>query len=145
MKAPADRASAPAWSPPKIAAGFDGGVTGGTLSSRVARAVARALKGLDRTDVAARMSAVLQERVSRAMLDAYASEARTTHRITVERLIALIEVTNCVDLIGFIAEPFAHVVIPADYAGIIELYHLEEHERRLAARKAELIARRPRS
>ncbi len=79
------------------------------------------------------------------MLDAYASEARTDHRIPLERFIALIEVTGCLDLLGLVTEPFDHVVVPERYGAIIELHLIEEHESEIAQRKATLTAsmRRP--
>lgn len=132
------------WKPPKVAAGFDGEVRGGALSSQIARAVSLALKrcGKERSDVAEEMSKWLGgERVTLSMLNAYASEARDTHRITVERFMALIEVTGCRDLLGFVAEPFGQAVVDGRYASIIELHLIEEHQRRLDKRKAELIAR----
>ncbi|MEJ0012825.1 MAG: hypothetical protein WDM94_09405 [Bauldia sp.] len=130
------------WTAPTVAAGFKGEVRGGSLASQIARAVAIALKRSkkDRADIANEMSAYLGERVSLAMLNAYASEARTTHRITVERFMALVEVTGCLDLLGLVAEPFGQAVVASRYAAIIELHLIEEHQRELDARKAELLA-----
>jgi hypothetical protein len=128
------------WRAPQIAADFREPIRGGSLSSQIARAVGRALKGRDREAIAQRMSGFLGERISKSILDAYASEARSQHRISAERFIALIAATECFELIGFIAGMFDHAVVPNKYAAIIELHQIEQHERELANRKAELMA-----
>lgn len=132
------------WQPPAIATRFEPDtVRAATLSSRISKAVAAALKrcGKSREDVAQLMSAVLEERVSAAMLDAYASEAKSQHKITLERFIALIQVTDCHELIAFIAEPFGLVPVPSKYEDIIELYLLEEHAADISARTLQLKRR----
>jgi hypothetical protein len=137
------------WQPPKVAVGFGAeDVRGGSLDSRIARAVSLALKRSSKTreKVAEEMTDWLGRSVSKAMLDAYAAEERTTHRIPLDRFIALIEVTGCLDLIGLVAEPFDLVAVPGRYMAIIRLHQIEEHERDLAQLKAEVQAelRRPR-
>lgn len=131
------------WAPPAVTVGFsEDQLRGGAVRSRIARAIGIALRccDKDRETIAKEMSDALGERVSRAMLDAYASEARTEHRITLERFIALIQVTGCLELLGFVSEQFDHAVVPKKYAPIVELYLLEEHEREVAARKSALNA-----
>ncbi|WP_170328536.1 hypothetical protein [Ruegeria arenilitoris] len=101
--------------PPEVA-------TGGNLSSQIARAVSRALKASDlsREQIADAMSEYLGEEFSKNMLDVYASEARESHRITLERFVALIHVTNQHGLLGFVAEQFGLVVVPERYSDLIE-------------------------
>ncbi|MEM6265922.1 MAG: hypothetical protein AAF494_01835 [Pseudomonadota bacterium] len=48
--------------------------------------------------IAAEMSVLLDDRVSREMLDAYASPARTDHKVPASRLLALAVVTDRQDL-----------------------------------------------
>jgi len=106
------------WQPPKVAAGFEmGAIRGSRLASQISQAVGLALKecGLSRADVAARMGAELGYAVSENMLDNYASEGAEGHKITLERFIALILVTGCEDLLGFIADKFDKVVIERKY------------------------------
>lgn len=132
------------WQPPRVAAGFEPEkLPGSRLASRISRAVALALKecGRSRAEVAAAMSAALGYAVSEAMLDAYASEAKEGHRITLDRFIALIEATGCTDLLGLVAEPFGHVVVPERFASLIELNLIEEHERKVARVKQAAEAR----
>lgn len=141
-----DRATADLfdWQPPKVAAGFaPEQLPGGRLASRISRALGLALKdcGRSRTEVAAAMSAELGYTVSPDMLDAYASEAKESHRISLERFIALVAATGCNDLIGLVTEPFALVAVPARYEALIELNLIEEHEREVARRKDAAAAR----
>lgn len=58
-----------------------------------------ALDGNSRAVVAAKMADVLGEPVSKEMLDAYASPARTEHRVPASRLLALVAVTGRHDLL----------------------------------------------
>ena len=83
-----------AWSPPEPVARFeDARVRAATLAGRVSHAVAAALKdaalhGLGRDEVARRMSEFLGTRISRTVLDSYASEAREDRMISVPRFMA---------------------------------------------------------
>ena len=52
-----------------------------------------------RYEIAAKMSELLDEDVSKAMLDAYASPAREDHKVPASRLWALINVTDRQDLL----------------------------------------------
>ena len=135
------------WEPPQVSVGFDDGeIKGWTLSAKIARAVSLALTSSDlsRAKIAEMISNHLGQKVSKDMLDAYASESRTTHKISLERFIALIEVTGCHDLLGFVSEMFGFSVVPDRFADIIELHLIEEHERDLDARKSSLQAKRRR-
>ena len=89
------------WTPPKYAAELPAETTrGGTLDTQIARAISHALSESDmsREEVAKGMSDYLGAEVTRNMLDAYSSQARSEHKITLERFIALIEVTRNVGL-----------------------------------------------
>lgn len=55
-------------------------------------------EGRDRRIIAAEMSVLLGEEVTKAMLDAYASPARVEHKVPFTRLMALIVVTGRQDL-----------------------------------------------
>ncbi len=132
------------WQPPKVAVSLPPEVTsGGNLGSRIARAISRTLKTSDMTreEIAQGMSDYLGDKVTKNMLDAYASEGREHHKITWERVIALVHVTGQHGLIGFMAEMFELAAVPTKYSDIIELYHIEEQEKRLAHQKATRMAR----
>ena len=132
------------WQPPQVAVELAGPAPkGGTLQSRISRAVSQALSACDlpREKVAEAMSDYLGVDVSKNMLDAYASQARETHTITLERFIALVEVTGQLGLLGFVAEAFGLVVVPAKYAELIELHFIDEQRAELERRRHALAAR----
>lgn len=124
------------WEPPKVAAGFDdGAVRGSRIANQISQVVKLALEGHDRAVIAERMSEELGYPVSHHMLEKYAGEAAEAHKIPLERFIALIEATGCIDALAFVAERFDHMVVPAKYAGIVEFHLLDEHEKEVARRK----------
>lgn len=115
-------------------------VRAASLKASLAKAVAAALKGRDREEVAEAMSAYLGERVSKDVIDKYASEAAEDHVITMVRFMALVHVTKDQRLMQLLAETMGWVVIEerwlpaireAQYAEKIEQL---ERERR-ASRK----------
>ncbi len=133
-----------AWTPPEVAARFSPEVTRATsLSSRISKVVAHALKdcGKPRRVVAELMSRELDDTISLAMLEAYASEAKP-HQISLERFMALVAVTGCYELIGFVAEPHGFAVVPAKYEDLISQHLLEEHAAEVDQQLAALRARR---
>jgi hypothetical protein len=67
-----------------------------TLSGAMSRALDEAREnGLDRYEVAARMSKILGHEVSKGMIDAYTSQARDTHTISAVRFKAFVRATGC--------------------------------------------------
>jgi len=118
-----------AWEPPKVAAGFEPGAIRGTrLAAQISQAVALACKQSDmsRAEIAEKMSIELGYPISEHMLANYASEGAEGHKITLERFIALIEVTGCTDLVGFIAGRFDLAAFPQKYEALIKVHLAEE-------------------
>lgn len=70
------------------------------LDRLIAASVADMLKNDPRSrhEVAGAMSGLLGDEVTKAMLDAYASEARDNHNISASRLLAIIAVTERFDI-----------------------------------------------
>ena len=101
----------------------EGRVKAATLRAKIAHAVSETLRdcGKSREDVAHDMSVVLDEIVSKPMLDAYASEARADHTIPFLRLIALMMVTGDVRPLQLAAEATGHLVISAQGRAWAEL------------------------
>lgn len=135
------------WEPPQVAVGYDEDVAGrGELENKVARVISRALRdakdaGHSRPEIATAMAAYLGRSVSTDMLDKWASEASSAHRIPIDAFIALIHVTDAEDLLGFIPAMFGFAVVPERYTELIEMHLIEEHEHELAAHKAKLQAK----
>lgn len=93
-----------------------------------------------REEIAGAMSAVLNDTVSKAMLDAYASGARPDHKVPASRLIALLVVTDRADLFDPIARKMGAALLVGDEVktarlGQIEtlLNQLQDERRRLRA------------
>jgi hypothetical protein len=132
------------WTPPKVTIGFEpDAIQGNRLSSRISRAVSKALKECDRSrdDIAVQMSERLGHKVTVATLDAYASEAKTDNNITVERFLALIHATGKTELLGFLADDFDLRVVPAKYENVITLALIEDHEKQVSNFKRNLQAK----
>lgn len=93
----------------------------------VAVAVAEALKGdvRTRTQIAAAMSDRLGDTVSALMLDAYASPARATHNISAGRLLALIAVTERVDILDRLCRHIGMAVLTGTEIKTARLGHLK--------------------
>lgn len=102
--------------------------------SELARAVGRAMdrSGLDRFEIANRMAKALgQDDFSKAMLDAYASESKDTHNISLVRLIALIKATEQGWLMDFIANRVGAIALIGDEAKFAERARLEEQKKEI--------------
>ena len=132
------------WQPPKVVLGYDAHETrGGTLDATIARAVSLALRNCDKTrpEIAKAMSDQLGRRISKDMLDAWASLAREGNRIPLDAFAALVGATDEIDLLGLIPAMFGYAVVPERYTEIIELHLIEDKRAELDRRAAALTAR----
>lgn len=136
------------WEPPKVAVGPAPADVRGPLDLVIARLISAALKnaslkkpGRKREDIAKSMSAFLGRAISKDMLDAWASGAKTTNRIPLDAFVALIDATGDHDLLGWMPGQHGYVVVPEKYGDLIELHLLEERETEIARRKQALQAR----
>jgi hypothetical protein len=116
----------------------DGELAG--IERRVASAVGAILKDEPRSryDVAADMSRILDDDVSKMMLDAYASEARDTHNISAGRLLAIIAVTGRYDILRALLRPIGADLIVGEEILTVELGHIRAQQAKLAQREAEI-------
>lgn len=133
-----------AWEPPAVRVGYEPHETrGGSLDASISRAVSLALHrcGKRRDTIAADMSRELGRTVTIAMLDAWASQARSQNRIPLDAFAALVGATAQHELLGLLPEMFGFAVVPAKYAEIIELHLIEEKRAELDRRAAALTAR----
>lgn len=111
------------WQPPEVVrVAPEDKVRSASLRGGIAKIVSLVLKecGMSRDEVARRMSAMLGEEVPKAMLDAYASEAREEHSISFLRVVALCEVTRDPRLLQFSAARIGHSVIPNRYLAAVD-------------------------
>lgn len=95
--------------------------------ARIARMVGEALNsdGRAREVIAAEMGVLLDDEVSRAMLDAYSSPARAGHNISFARMLALIAVTKRYDLLDRELRPIGAAVLVGEELHTVRLGHIE--------------------
>ncbi len=110
------------------------------LDRVVASAVGHILKGDPRTrfEVAAAVSELLDEDVSKAMLDAYASEARDSHNISGARLLALVAATHRYDVLDRLIRPIGCTLLVGEEVYAAELGHIEAQIAALKERQSTL-------
>lgn len=94
--------------------------------------------GIDRDAVAKSMSAMLGRTISKHMLDAYASEARTTHTPALDVAIAFDKATNSMALCNYFANKLGVSVATAEDVSLMKLgritkdrFNLSVHEARI--------------
>lgn len=93
--------------------------------------------------IAAEMSILLGEEVSRAMLDAYSSPAREGHKVPMSRFLALVAVTQRHDVLDLLLRQIGAAVLVGEE---IQTARLGQIDRQMAALKEErtrLAARAP--
>lgn len=103
------------------------------LDRVVAASVGLALKedARSRHEVAGAVSALLDDPVSKLMLDAYASEAREDHNISGARLLAVIAVTERFDLLDVLVRRIGAALLVGEELHAARLGHLKAQERAL--------------
>ncbi|MDE2580111.1 MAG: DNA transposition protein [Rhodospirillales bacterium] len=135
------------WTPPQPVARFDTrSVRARTLQARMCQAISAALReaSVPRQVIAERMSEYLGQTIGVNMLNAYASQAREDHVISLPRFLALVHATGDRRLMQAAADLFGWAVIESRYLPMIELAAVSEQQRALArrARVLSLQARR---
>ncbi|MFC3442575.1 hypothetical protein ACFOKF_15475 [Sphingobium rhizovicinum] len=111
--------------------------------AQIAGMVSEALKNQDRGLIAAKMSILLDEEVSKHMLDAYASPARDGHNISFARLRPLIAVTNRFDLLDRELRPIGAAVLVGDEIYTAEIGHIDSEIAKLQQRRKDLARLHP--
>lgn len=121
----------PAEVRPGSIAGFD---------QELRQALSRSLKDqpLSRYEVAAKMSEMLGDDISKNMLDAYTAESRETHQISVVRLVAMILATRDYDLLAMVAEKVGCRLLVGEEAIAAEVGFIDQEIEELRASRAEL-------
>ena len=99
----------------------------------------------DRWVIAAEMSVLLGEEVSRFTLDAYASPAREDHKVQMSRFWALVQVTKRHDVLDQLLRPIGAGLLVGEEVHTARLGHLRQQARAIQdeiknlERKAPLI------
>lgn len=142
--APAQQLDLLDWTPPEATVRFDDAtVRAATIQARVSKAISAALKdsGVDRAEIARRMSGFLGEPVTTNMLNAYASQAREDHAISVPRFMALMAATGDRRLLQLLAEDMGWAVIDKRHLPLIELAAVQDKLAELEAHRSALRRR----
>lgn len=110
------------------------------LDQELRQALSRSLKDqpLSRYEVAAKMSEMLGDDISKNMLDAYTAESRETHQISVVRLVAMILTTNDYDLLAMIAEKVGCRLLVGEEAIGAEIGFIDQEIEELRNRRNQL-------
>lgn len=93
--------------------------------------------------IAAEMSVLLDDEISRAMLDAYASPARTEHKVPFSRFLALLVVTNRQDLLDPVMRKIGVGVLIGREVDTARLGHLQQTRAKIDAEIRALKSRAP--
>ena len=97
-----------------------------------------------RDEIAGAMSALLDDPVSRMMLDAYASEARDNHNVSFARMLALIATTERYDVLDAAVRRIGAALLVGEEIHTARLGHLRAQKQRIDAElKAAEAAVRP--
>jgi hypothetical protein len=115
------------------------------LKRQIAELVGRVLASdpRSREEIAGAMSAVLNDTVSKAMLDAYASGARPDHDVSATRLFALLVVTDRVDLLDPIMRKCGAALLLGEEVKTARMGHLQQMIRQAQAEMRALGANAP--
>ncbi len=107
------------------------------IEKRVASAVALILKrdARNRYQIAGEVSRILDDEVTKLMLDAYAAEGRENYNISAGRFLALVAVTGSFDVLREFCLEIGADLVMGDEILTVELGNIAAMERELAERK----------
>lgn len=115
------------------------------LEARICSTVGSILNSTPRARevIAAEMSVILAEEVSKAMLDAYASPARAEHKVPMSRFLALIAVTGRHDLLDPILREIGAALLVGEEVMTARLGQIDREIARLREEQKKLAASAP--
>lgn len=122
-----------------------GGAALAGLDREIAASVSTMLKEDSRSRfvVAGAVSELLDEDVSKAMLDAYASEAKETHAISAARLLALTAVTDRYDLLDRLTRRIGAALLVGEEILTAELGQIDRQIDQLKQRRRAIAGAAP--
>lgn len=99
--------------------------------------------GRSRWDIAAKVSELLDEEVSKFMLDSYASPAREEHKVPMSRFLALVAVTGRHDLLDPLIREIGAAIVEGEEVLTVELGHIDRQMAALRDRRKRIADRAP--
>lgn len=118
------------------------------FNARIAQAMSRACReaaehGIDRDDIARRMTAILGVEVTLHMVNAYTSQARETHTISLVRFVAFARATGCIWLWSVVLEGEGLTLLQGEEALLAQATLAEQRGRALLDEAKRLKAAAP--
>lgn len=112
---------------------------------QISRAVAQMLKEDERSRefIAAAMGELLDEDISRYMLDAYASAARPEHKVIASRFLALVAVTGRYDLLDRVLRHVGAAVLVGEEVHTARLGQIDRQISALQSERKRVAAMAP--
>jgi len=103
------------------------------LEQRICSTVGTILNSDERSrfELAGKVSELLDEDVSKSMLDAYASPAREEHKVPMSRFLALVAVTERGDLLDRLLREIGLAIVTGDEVKTVRLGHLRRVRRKI--------------
>ncbi len=131
-----------AFDPPQLA---DSPAALAGIERRICNAVGVMLNSDERRRevIAAEMSVLLDDEISRAMLDAYASPAREGHKVPMSRFLALVAVCERHDLLDSVLREIGAAVLVGEEVHTARLGHLDRKIAQLSAERKRIAAQAP--
>ena len=131
-----------AFETPRVAEG-DGALAG--LEIQICGAVETILNSdpRKREVIAAEMSVLLGEEVSKPMLDAYSSPAREGHKVIMSRFLALVAVCNRHDVLDRLLRPIGAAVLVGEEVHTARIGQIDAQIQRLNDERRRLKATAP--
>ena len=93
-----------------------------SMAGRLAKAIALTMEesSLTREEIAAQMSEITKSNVSKATLDAYASQAKEQNQIPATRLAALVAITGDTRPLNALLEEAGLIVVPKKFEALLK-------------------------
>lgn len=115
------------------------------LERQISQAVSTILHDEERSRavIAAEVSELLGEDVSKEMLDAYASPAREGHKVPMSRFLALVAVCDRHDVLDLLMRPIGAAILVGEEVHTARLGHLDRQIERLQEERRKIKARAP--
>lgn len=118
------------------------------FNGRIAQAMARAIdeareRGIDRYEIARRMSETLQVDISKGMIDAYTSQARENHTISLVRFVAFSRATECSWLWNVVLKDEGLTILQGEEALLAQAAHARKQAEFYAAEAKRLSGLAP--
>lgn len=115
------------------------------IEQRICRTVGTILNSDDRPRemIAAAMTVLLDEEVSRAMLDAYSSPAREGHKVPMSRFLALVAVTGRHDLLDPLLREIGAALLVGEEIHTARLGQIDRHIEQLKQERRKIAGLAP--